>query len=411
MRLRLLVVSHYFWPEDFRINDLVAELVHRGHEVTVLAGVPNYPEGDAFPEFRQNPAKFGEYRGAEVVRVPVVTRGRGRIRLMLNYASYAMNAAVLGAWKLRGRKFDAIFVYEPSPITVGIPAVLLRRMKSVPVAFWVLDLWPETLSAVGVVKSRWVLRLVGKLVSFIYNRCDMILAQSRSFIPSIQRYTRHPESVAYFPSWADSVFAAPAIEPAAEVTPRAGVFNVMFAGNIGEAQDFPTVLEAATLLKARDNIRWLIVGEGSMAQWVRGEIARRGLEDRFIMLGRFPVERMPSFYRHAGALLASLKDEPIFAMTIPGKMQSYFAAGVPVIAMLNGEGATVVRDANAGLSCPAGDATALAAAVLQLASMDEKERSVMAQNALRLSATEFDRNTLITRLEQWLNGLKLRHVS
>ena len=343
--------------------------------------------------------------------MPTVTRARSRLRLMLNYLSYALSGAVLGAWRLRGRKFDAIFVYEPSPITVAIPAVVLRWMKSVPVALWVLDLWPETLSAVGVVRSPRALRLVGRLVSYIYNRCDMILAQSRSFIPSIQRYTRHPESVAYFPSWADSVFAGPAAEPAAEVEDRPGVFNVMFAGNIGEAQDFPAVLEAATLLKSHQNIRWLIVGEGSMAQWVRGEIQRRGLEDCFIMLGRFPVARMPSFYRHAGALLASLKDEPIFAMTIPGKMQSYFAAGVPVIAMLNGEGAMVVRDANAGLACPAGDAAALAAAVLQLASMDEKDRSVMAQNALQLSATEFDRNILITRLERWLSQLRLRRAS
>ncbi len=409
--MRLLVVSQYFWPENFRINDLVAELVQRGHEVTVLTGVPNYPEGNAFPEFRKDPTKFSVYRGAEVVRVPMVTRGRSRLRLMLNYASYALSAATLGAWKLRGRQFDAIFVYEPSPVTVGIPAVILRRIKSAPVAFWVLDLWPETLAAVGVVRSPWMLRLVGALVSFIYNRCDMILAQSRSFISSIQRYTRYPESVAYFPSWAETVFAASGTEPAAEVNPQQGVFNVMFAGNIGEAQDFPSVIDAAVLLRLHKNIRWLIVGEGSMAEWVRGEIARRGLKDCFVMLGRFPVERMPSFYRHAGALLVSLKDEPIFALTIPGKMQSYFAAGVPVIAMLNGEGATVVRNANAGFACPAGDPEALAAAVLRLAALDEDDWSEMAENALRLSTTEFDRNTLITRLEGWLNSLRLRQVS
>jgi glycosyltransferase involved in cell wall biosynthesis len=397
-----------FWPENFRINDLVGELVRRGHEVTVLTGVPNYPEGDTFPEFRAAPGRFSQYEGARVVRVPMVTRGRSRFRLMLNYASFALSATVVGAWKLRRRKFDAIFVYEPSPVTVGIPAVFLRWLKSAPVAFWVLDLWPETLSAVGAIRSRWMLRLVGSLVSFIYNRCDLILAQSRSFIASIQRYTRHPECVAYFPSWAEPIFASAAEEPAAEVSVRPGAFNVMFAGNIGEAQDFPAVLEAACLLKSQGHIRWLIVGEGSMAEWVRGEARRRGLEENFEMLGRFPIERMPSFYRHAAALLVSLKDEPIFALTIPGKMQSYFAAGLPVIAMLNGEGAMVVRDANAGLACPAGDAGALAAAVLRLAATGDEERAAMGRNALQLSRTEFDRNILISRLESWLSTLRLR---
>lgn len=406
--MRLLVVSQVFWPEDFRVNDLVTELVTRGHHVTVLTGIPNYPEGRTFEAYRREPHRFSEFNGAAVVRVPILTRGTSRLRLMFNYLSYAISASVVGAWKLRGRKFDAIFVFEPSPVTVGLPAVLMRRLKSAPVAFWVLDLWPETLAAVGAIRAPWMLRAVGLLVSFIYNRCDLILAQSKSFIPNIRRYTAYPDSVVYFPSWAESLFARSVAQPAREIEPLPGVFNVMFAGNIGDAQDFPAVLNAAEALKAHRNIRWLIVGDGSMAQWVRTEVNRRGLEENFIMLGRFPVERMPSFYRHADALLVSLKDEPIFALTIPGKMQSYFAAAVPVVAMLNGEGAQVVSDAGAGLVCPAGDAAGLAAAVLKLAALDAPARAEMAKNALRLSTTEFERNTLISRLETWLQQLEVR---
>jgi len=343
-----------------------------------------------------------------VVRVPLVARGSGGLRLMLNYLSFALSASFLGAWKLRGKRFDAIFVFEPSPITVGIPAVLLRRLKKAPLAFWVLDLWPETLEAIGVVRSRAVLRLVGTLVSFIYDRCDLILAQSRSFIRAIQSRCTVGTPVAYFPSWAESVYDMNGVAPALEVPIRDGVFNVMFAGNIGDAQDFPAILDAAERLKDNPRVRWLIVGDGRVAGWVREQIVQRGLSENVLMLGRFPVERMPSFYRHADALLVSLKPEPIFSLTIPGKVQSYLAAGIPIVAMLNGEGARVIEQASAGVVCAAGDSAGLADAVSRLAAMPVTERAQMGENGSRLSAGEFDRKTLIGRLEGWLERLVRR---
>lgn len=400
--MRLLVVSQYFWPENFRVNDLVAELVERGHEVTVLTGQPNYPDGRIFPEFRNNPQQYNSYKGAKVVRAPLFPRGKGGLRLILNYLSFALCAIFWGLWKLRGQTFDAIFVYEPSPITVGLPAVVLRATKRAPLAFWVLDLWPETLEAIGIVKSKWILKLVGKLVSFIYNRCDFILAQSKSFMPQIAKYTKDKEKIVYFPSWAESVFDLDNVTPAVEVPQKPGSFNVLFAGNIGEAQDFPAILAAAEKLKQHEHIRWLIVGDGRMGGWVREEVRRRGLQDCVLMLGRYPVERMPSFYKHAQALLVSLRDEAIFSMTIPGKLQSYLAAGIPVVAMLNGEGAEVVSSSGSGMVCPAGDSDGLAKAVLELASLSPEQRAVIGQNAAATSAREFDRDVLISRLEQLL---------
>ena len=403
--MRLLVVTQYFWPENFRINDLVAELVRRGHDVTVLTGLPNYPEGAVFPQFKDNPEAFSRYEGAEVIRVPMLPRGKGGLRLMLNYFSFAASASLLGIWKLRGRRFDAVFAYEPSPITVGLPAAALRAVKRAPMAFWVLDLWPETLQAIGVVRSPAILRAVGKLVSFIYKRCDLILAQSNSFIPQIRKYAGADSRVEYFPSWAESLFDSAATAPAEEVPHAPDSFNVMFAGNIGDAQDFPAILGAAERLKEYLHIRWLIVGDGRMANWVTDEIERRGLQHNVLMLGRHPVERMPAFFRHAQALLVSLKDEPIFAMTIPGKLQSYLVAGVPIMAMLNGEGAEVVSQGGAGITCASGDQEALANSILALSRMTEEERALMGHNARALSLREFDRDTLIGRLESWLKTM------
>lgn len=402
--MRLLVVSQYFWPENFRINDLTAEFAARGHQVTVLTGKPNYPGGRVYDEYRGDPRAFAGYEGARIVRVPMLARGNGGLRLLLNYLSFAISASILGVWKLRGEKFDAVFVYEPSPATVGIPGVVLRRFKRAPMAFWVLDLWPETLQAIGAVKSNRLLALVGWLVAFIYRRCDLILAQSRGFIPQIRRYAGAASRVEYFPSWAESVFQQSAVEPAAEVTPHAG-FTVMFAGNIGEAQDFPAILNAAQALKGRADIRWLVLGDGRMKPWVEQEIASRGLQGTVLLLGSYPVERMPSFFVHADALLVSLKDEPIFAMTIPGKLQAYLAAGIPVLGMINGEGAELLTKSGAGLACAAEDSEGLTQAVLKLAQMSRQERQAMGQRGHDLYESEFDRKSLMDRAEGWLLDL------
>lgn len=406
--MRVLVVSQYFWPEDFRINDLVAELVRRGHQVTVLTGKPNYPDGNIFSEFLKNPGSFDLYEGARVVRVPMLPRGQGSLKLMLNYFSFAFSASCLGPWKLRNCQFDVIFTCQLSPVTVGIPAAVMRAVKKVPMAFWVLDLWPESLQAIGVVRSKFMLAVLGKLVSRIYNHCDLILAQSRSFVPAIAKYAGSEVPIEYFPSWSDIMSSAVDVRAAPEILSKPGSFNILFAGNIGEAQDFPAILAAAEKLKTYPNIRWLIVGDGRMAGWVAHQIKVRRLESCVSMLGRYPVERMPSFFKHADALLVSLKDEPIFALTIPGKLQSYLAAGIPVLAMLNGEGAEVVAKGGAGLACRAGDHEALANAVLRLAGMPIEGRTNMGKRGLALSKEEFARGKLIDQLEIWLETLRVR---
>ena len=402
--MRILVVSHYFWPENFRVNDLVAELGRRGHEVTVLAGPPNYPEGRIFPQYRREPGRYAVYEGAEVVRVPVVTRGRSRLRLALNYLSAMLSGASLGTWRLRGKPFDAIFVFQPSPITTCLPAILIGRLKRAPVLLWVLDLWPETLAAVGVVRSPWLLALIGRVVSFIYRRCDLVLGQSRAFQPNIEKYAGDSSRFRYFPSWAEPLFRASlaAVEPAPEVQEFQDTFNVLFAGNIGEAQDFPAILDAAEALRHRADIRWLIVGDGRAAEWVRAEIGRRGLEEAVRMLGRHPIERMPAFFRGGDALLVTLKSDPVFAMTIPGKVQTYLATGLPLIGMLDGEGARVIEEAGAGFVCPSGDGRALANRVARLAELPPGERVAMGARGVAYSQREFDRDRLLTQLEGWM---------
>jgi glycosyltransferase involved in cell wall biosynthesis len=406
--MRLLIVSQYFWPENFRVNDFAISMKARGHDVTVLTGLPNYPEGRIFERFQDNPDNFASFEGIPIIRVPVIPRGSRSWQLVLNYMSFAISGAVLGVWKLRRRPFDAIFVFQTSPVTAALPAILLRKLKRAPLLMWVLDLWPDTLAAIGVVRSARLLAVIGALVRFIYKRCDGILVQSRAFCRNVRRYSDQPEKIRYFPGWAEGVFVGQAVDPAPEMLAYRDDFIVLFAGNVGDAQDFPAILAAAHELR-RDRVRWLIVGDGRAAPALREEVAQRGLEERVILLGRFPIERMPSFFAGADALLVSLRDEPVWAMTIPGKVQSYLAAGRPILGMLNGEGARVIGDAGAGLAAPAGDSAILAANVRTLMTRSEDDRKAMGRAGREYCRAEFDRDRLLASFEVWTSELQFRY--
>jgi len=401
--MRVLVISQYYWPENFRINDLTEDLVRRGHQVIVLTGVPNYPSGSIFPEYANQPKGYYSYKGVEIVRVPIVVRGQSGVQLALNYLSFIVSATVVGLYKLRKQQFDSIFVFEPSPITVGLPAIAFRYIKKAPLVFWVLDLWPDTLEAVGVVRSERLLKLVGRLVSYIYKRCDLVLGQSKSFISHIRKYAGH-DRVAYFPGWAESVFTVDQFR-SPKVRSNSAKFNIVFAGNVGVSQDFPSVLKAMERLKDDEKIGWTIVGDGRMYDWLAAEIDKRGLEKVVRLAGRHPMEKMPEFFQDADALLVNLKDEPIFSMTIPGKLQTYLVTGKPILALLNGEGANLVKDSGCGIACDADDWQCLVDSVQKLSQMSDQERDAMGRKGLLLTETEFDRDKLISKLEKWMQDL------
>ncbi len=376
----------------------------RGHQITVLTGIPNYPGGKFFPGYGFTRQKVQNYKGIKVVRVPLIPRGKGgRIRLALNYFSFALIASLLGPIKCRD-VYDVIFVYEPSPITVGLPAIVMKKVKSAPIVFWVQDLWPESLSATGAVRSRSIMKAVEMLVRFIYSHCDRILVQSKSFIDAIVQTGVERSKIEYFPNSAEDVLSSgkECKDSMRGINFPEG-FRIMFAGNIGAAQDFETILCAAERLKEHRDIHWMIVGDGRMLPWVREQVKIRRLEKTFHLLGRHPVTAMPSFYARADVMLVTLKRDPIFALTIPAKVQSYLACSKPIIAALDGEGARVIEEAGAGLTCPAEDPEALAKTVLKAYNMTVDERGKMALKGRAYFEKNFESSLLLDRLEGWLS--------
>ena len=405
--LRVLILTQYFWPESFRITDLALGLKARGHAVTVLTGMPNYPGGRFFEGYGPLSPASQTYEGIEVKRVPLIPRFAGRgWQLALNYLSFALSASVLGPLRCRG-SFDAIFVFEPSPITVGIPAAVLKRFSGAPILFWVQDLWPESLEATGAVRSKRVLGWVSRLVRWIYRRCDRVLVQSEGFVPRVAALGADASRTRYFPNWAEAVYRP--VEVPAAAPERAGMpqgFVVLFAGNIGQAQSFATILAAAERLREHADIQWVVLGDGRERPWVEREIERRRLGGCVRLLGQRPVETMPSHFALADAMLVTLRRDPVFALTIPSKIQSYMACGRPIVASLDGEGAQVVRASSCGLACPAEDVQALAEAVLTLYRLPRADRERMGTNGRTYYLEHFDRERLLDRLEGWMLELK-----
>lgn len=401
--MRILIVTQYFHPENFGINEVAYDLVGLGHAVTVLTGMPNYPSGRIEQGYRGLRIRREVIRGVSVVRVPVFPRGRASFLLLaLNYLSFAVFASVLAPFLIRGDT-DVTLVYQVSPLTVGLPALVLRFFKKVPIVFWVQDIWPETLIAVKSVKSTAVLQIIRWLAVFIYKRCYMILVQSPAYVAQIRLLGLHDAKIRYFPNAAPDHYRPvmpPPDAPERQLLPNG--FNVVFAGNIGLQQDFATILNGAELLKETPEIHWVIIGDGRLRQWVADEVFKRGLTDTFHLLGPLPSERMPTIFALADALLVTLAPSSISGLTIPSKLQSYLACGRPVVGVVDGEAGNIILRSGAGIVCRPGDAPALAQAVDALYNMPMAQRLVMGKAGRAYFEQEFERGSLIRKLSDCL---------
>ena len=392
--MRLLVISQYFWPESFRINELVESLVKRGVVVDVLTGKPNYPEGKIYSGYQAAGCMCEQWQGASVFRVPLFPRGvKSGFRLILNYLSFTLSGAILGAWQLRNIKSDIIFVYAPSPLLQALPALFIGWIKRIPVVVYVQDLWPESLAATGYVRNPLVIRMVELLVKLIYRRSDLILVSSRPFKGSIERFSPSAEIV-YYPNSVDVSFCDPDSGLKPDVPALDGGFCVVFAGNVGAAQAVHIIADAAERLQGHGDIRLVVLGAGSELELMRARIAELRLDNLFLA-GRFPVDAMPNLLSRADALLVTLADQKIFAATVPNKIQAYMAVGRPIIASMNGEGARLVQEADAGISVPAEDSAALADAILKLHSMPAVDRDRLGENGRRYYRKHFDHEQLV----------------
>jgi glycosyltransferase involved in cell wall biosynthesis len=405
--VKVLILSQYFWPESFRINEVTTSLLRAGCDVTVLTGQPNYPLGDIFSGYRAVRCRAQQHElGFTIYRVPIIPRHRGSaLRLISNYLSFVISASVFGPWLLRKKHFDVIFVYGISPILQAIPGMLLKKVKGAGLVTWVQDLWPQSLQVTGFVRNRRILAVVDAVVRWIYRHNDLLLVQSRGFVPVVQAMAPGT-SVEYHPNPGELAFGltSPHGEPAVRLAPG---FNVVFAGNMGTVQALDTVLKAAEFLLPHPEVRLVLVGSGSRSRWLGEQIQQRGLVN-VCLRGRFEPEKMPGIFAQASALLVSLTGGTALSQTVPSKIQAYLAAGRPIVASMDGEGARVVEESGAGLASPAEDPSALAQAILSLMAMPEAELKRMGEAGRNYYQRHFEPAMLAKRLIQHFEALPRR---
>lgn len=366
----ILIVSPHFYPNNFKCNDVAFELAKQGNKVTVLTDIPNYPGGKYFDGYGLFRRRREVIHGVEVIRTAVIPRGCGSgFMLALNYLSFALTACIRALFMGLFNKYDVVLVHETSPITVGLPAVLIKKLRrKTKLLFWVLDLWPESLQVAGGVNNKLVLGVFERIAKTCYRTSDQILISSRGFKDSICEKGDFSGKIVYFPNWAEEALNA-SHDYQLPVLPQG--FRIMFAGNIGEAQDFESTLNAMKILQERgvSNVHLILVGDGRKRQWVDKFIQQNSLGNTVHCVGQHPLESMGKFFAQSDVLYISLKDSLIFNLTCPTKLQAYMSAGKPVLAMINGDGAAILKDAGCGLSVPSGASSELADKMLEMSQM------------------------------------------
>ncbi len=336
--MKILIVSQYFWPEYFRVNDLVLELKKKNVEIEILTSYPNYPSGKIFEEFKKNPNQYSQFEGCKIYRVPQITRGKGTLTILtFNYLSFVISSLFYSLFYLRKKKYDYVFTFATSPIIVAITSILVSRLNNSKHILWVLDLWPNVLDDLNIFKKNSLIyKLCEKLVKYIYKNTFLILCQSLTYRKKINQLEgSFSKKTFYFPSWPeeikDQIFKK--TKKNDEIFSK-DKYNILFTGNIGDAQNFGLVLE---LVKAsRKEINWIIAGKGRRFDLLEKVKLEENLEN-FKLLGLLKFEELQEYVEHADALLITLKPGDAFDATIPGKFQTYLSYKKRIIGLIGGE--------------------------------------------------------------------------
>ena len=400
MKKRVLIVSQHFWPENFRISDIAEGFAENEIEVDVLCGIPNYPNGNIpegygfFKNLKQN------YKGVNVHRCWEITRkGNSSVRIFLNYISYPF-FATFKTLAFMGKKYDAVFCYETSPVYMIFPAIVFSKLKKVPLTTYVLDLWPENLYSVLPIQNKFLQKVCEVTSHWHYKKSDRLIAMSPSLKDRLMAVTgKTEEKIAVIPQYCEK-FYEQETEDTALIEKYKDYFKIVYAGNISPAQNLEVSVDAAVLLKEKgiNDIKFIIVGDGMSRGDIEKYVAEKGVTEFFDFLGSKPVTDMPVYHTIADCLFAPLAKSDLIGLTIPAKVTSYMAGRKPVITCIDGEGSLVIEKAQAGLTGESGNSAQLAENIMKLYAMPARERKILGDNAFSYHLEHHERNKVLGNL-------------
>ena len=393
--MKILVVCQHYWPEPYPLTDICEELVRRGHIVDLVTDVPNYPMGEIYSGYEGRKQREEVHNGVHIIRSFTIPRKHNAFFRLLNYYSYAVSSSLLV--KKLPDDYDVVFSNQTSPVMMSSAAFSYAKKNHKKVVMYCMDLWPACLAAGGVSESSPLYKFFGAVSKRLYNKPDRILITSQMFKDYlVQQHGVDAQKIEYLPQYAPAQF-----DEVEQTKNDKTTIDLMFAGNIGAAQSLETVLKAAELLREERNLRWHIVGDGSELNNLKKMAKEKNLSN-VVFYGRKPSGEMPQYYAMADAMLVTLTADRFISLTLPGKVQTYMAAGKPIIGAAVGEIPNVINAAKCGYCVNAEDADGLAQAVRNFAV--NKNRTQLGKNARSYYDQHFTREMFMNKLERELNA-------
>lgn len=396
---RVLVVCQHFWPEAFRINDLCEGFAEHGLEVDVLCGEPNYPQGEWFHGYGPFKRRHEMYQGIHIHRTFEIKRGsNSSFRIFINYMTFPI-ASMFHVPGLLAKKYDKVFIYSLSPVYMGIAGIIIGKLQKAEIITYVMDLWPENLYSVLNFKNRIIRKILMSSSTWFYKKSDKLICLSNHAIDVLKERTGKPDKdFCFIPQCCEKIYETLLYDEELEKQFGQG-FNVVYAGNISPAQDFPTILHAAGQLRDEGyHINWIIVGDGMSCKEVQKAVQAQGLSDSFFFEGFKPVEDIPKYTAIASCLVACLVKSPLLDCTIPAKVMSYIASGRPIVLAMDGEANALINESGCGLACASGDAAGLTDNIRKIYSLSEAERACMGELGRKLHFEQFERDSNLEKL-------------
>ena len=399
--MRILIVSQYFYPENFKINDIAFFLKSKEFDVTVLTSKPNYPEGKFFKGYNFFNKNTEIINGVKIIRVPTTPRlNGGALGMILNYLSFLFFGFFVFLFKIKN-KYDLVFATLLTPATSLLPMIWIKRRFKIPVILWVLDLWPDSFYANTGFRINLVSKLIEKISDQVYNNADSIFISSNYFRKPIIKRLNSTKRFSFFPNWAEDIFYNKIKNTSLDQFTYPDGFNIVFTGNIGESQGFEDIVEAAKMT-SHTSINWILIGDGRKRDWIKNQIVDHNIKNIYIP-GRYPMELMPSYFSLADSLLITLKKDEVFSNTLPAKLQPYLTSGKPILGNLSGEGLDIIQNNSIGLACDPGNPAQLANLAIEMSLFTKTKISEIKKNCLDLNENIFNKKEIFKTLMSEIN--------
>ena len=402
--MRVLILTQYYYPETFKSTEIGEELVRRGHQVDVLAGIPNYPDGVYYKGYSLLKKRQETINGVRIYRCFQSPRGKksSSIGLSLNFISFVISATLwvlfFFAWR---KKYDAIITHEPSPITQIIPAIILGKIRNTHVYSWILDIWPDSMvSSIGEKRARFLKPILSRVTEWVYRNSKLILVSSKGMMELVNRNHDYSDKLVYFPNWCDDILSLPVED--CEKLPEG--FKIMMAGNLNDGIGVDALVYLTDSLKDLKDLWFVFVGGGTREQYLRDAFKEKGINN-VVMTGRLPFKIMPALYRQADAMLITLKETklPHLRATVPLRIQSYMSAGKPILGMADGSSMNVINASGSGFCAPAGDVDSLASHIREVVMNSRKEFAAKGANARHFYEKYYQMKRCISNLEHYIS--------